>query len=43
MMLEGLGKLQMQGSHRESNPRPSGLQHSASTNFATAWPSRYVE
>jgi hypothetical protein len=36
--LEGLGKLKIQLPHRESNPRPSGLKHSASTNYATAWP-----
>jgi hypothetical protein len=37
LRLEGLGKLKkIQWPHRESNPRPSGLWHSASTNYATA-------
>jgi hypothetical protein len=34
--LEGLGQLRKNPSHRDSNPLPSGLQHSASTNYATA-------
>jgi hypothetical protein len=38
--LEGLVQLQMQWPHRESNPRPSALQHSASTDYATACPVR---
>jgi hypothetical protein len=36
--LEGLSQLKSQWPHRESNPRPSGLWHSASTNYATAYP-----
>jgi hypothetical protein len=35
--LEGLGQLK-KSSSSDSNPRPSGLQHSASTNYSTAWP-----
>jgi hypothetical protein len=36
--LEGLGKLKkIQWHHRESNPRPSRLYLSASTNYATAY------
>jgi hypothetical protein len=41
MMLEGLGKLKKNPLHRDSIPRPSGLQHSASTNYATACPQVY--
>jgi hypothetical protein len=33
--LEGLGKL-INPPHRDSNPQPSALWHSASTNYATA-------
>jgi hypothetical protein len=40
--LEGLGQMKIQWSHRESNPRPSGLYHSASTNYATACPWLYT-
>jgi hypothetical protein len=35
--LDGLGKLKIPP-HRNSIPRPSGLQHSDSTNYATACP-----
>jgi hypothetical protein len=35
--LEGLGKLKKNPPHRDSFPRPHGLHHSASTNYATAW------
>jgi hypothetical protein len=36
--LEGIGKLKKNHSpHRDSNQRPSGLYHSASTNYATAY------
>jgi hypothetical protein len=36
--LKGLGKLKViQRPHRESTPRPSGLQYSASSNYATAY------
>jgi hypothetical protein len=38
MRLEGLDQLKKNPLHRDSNPRPSGLQHSASTNYATACP-----
>jgi hypothetical protein len=41
--LEGLGQLKkIRLPHRESNPRPSGLQHSA-TNYATACPLRTLD
>jgi hypothetical protein len=40
--LEGLGQLEKNPPHRDSNPRSSGLQHSASTNYATACPSEYM-
>jgi hypothetical protein len=36
--LEGLRQLKIQWPHRESNSRPSGLEHSTSTNYATACP-----
>jgi hypothetical protein len=36
--LELLGTLKNLMPHRESNPRASGLSHSASTNYATACP-----
>jgi hypothetical protein len=36
--VESLGQLKTQWPHRESNPRPSGLYHSVSTNYATACP-----
>jgi hypothetical protein len=35
--LEGLGKLK-KSPHRDAIPRPSGLQHSASINYAIACP-----
>jgi hypothetical protein len=35
--------LKFQWPHRESNPRPSGLYHSASTNYATACPVIYQQ
>jgi hypothetical protein len=34
--LEGLGQLKKYLPHQDSNPRPSKLYHSASTNYATA-------
>jgi hypothetical protein len=34
--LEGLGKLKIQWPNRESNTRPLGFWHSASTNYASA-------
>jgi len=37
-----MSKKKIQWHHRESNPRPSGLQHSASTNSATAYPDRSI-
>jgi hypothetical protein len=37
MQLEGLGNLKNLWLHRDSNPRPSGLLHSASTICATAY------
>jgi hypothetical protein len=37
--LEGLGKLKnIEWTHRKSNPRPSGLYHSASIKYTTACP-----
>jgi hypothetical protein len=40
VQLEGLGKLKKKNKnknpHQDLNPQPSGLEHSASTNYATA-------
>jgi hypothetical protein len=44
LRLEVLGKLKNQRPHRESNPRSSGLSHSASTNYVIVFPlSRVVQ
>jgi hypothetical protein len=41
MWLEGLGTLK-NPPHRDLNLRPSGLQHNASTNYATAYPIYFI-
>jgi hypothetical protein len=43
VQLEGLGKMEKKKKEKKTtslglDPRPSGLKHSASTNFATAYP-----
>jgi hypothetical protein len=42
LRLEGLGQLKKKIFHRDSNPQPSGLYHSASTNYATAYHIQWV-
>jgi hypothetical protein len=39
---EGLCQWEFEWPHQESNPRPSGLQHSASTNFSVVHPDQYL-
>jgi hypothetical protein len=40
--LEGLGQLQNQIPHPESNPLPSGLWHRSSTNYAMLWRAKHT-